>query len=271
MARVNPCCDVASIGAVAAVRVGRWLWWMTSAFSVGALGGAGVAMLREPQVSILIEPFERRSPTWVSEDEGEGALFSVEVPRVTGGCREESAAALHGALMRLVEMPTEGSDARSLDAQAASLLEDWRSCRAENPTSACAARWWTRREAKVLHNSGGYLSVQIAERWYSGGAHSNYRTRIATFDVATGQRVDARGLLGVTDRRRVAAAVGQGVLERGVPCVYQDLIRRAIVTENVAVVEGGLLFSFDPYEVADFPQGTIQHVVPWDAVGSADS
>ena len=265
------CAAVAKVARVVRVRMGRRLWWVISAFSFGALGGAGVAMLREPPVSILIESFERRSPTWVSEDDGEGALFSVEVPRVTGGCGADAEAALNGALMRLVEMPLEGYGARSLEVQASSLLGKWRACRVDNPTGACVARWWTRREAQVLHNSGGLLSVQIAERWYSGGAHSNYRTHVATFDVSTGRRVDVRDLLGAVDRSRVAEAVAQGVVKGGVPCVYEDLVQRAALTDNVAVVEGGLLFSFDPYEVSGFAQGTIQQVIPWTAAAGLDT
>ena len=240
----------------------RWRWLVVS-FLVGGGVGAAAAQWPAGPVALVIERFERKSPSWVSEQEGEGALFSVEVPRVTGGCGEEAKAALNGALLRLVEMPHKDSGAPSLEVQASSWLESWRGCRVEYPTSACVAQWWTRRKAKVLHNRGGLLSVQIAENWYSGGNHSNYRTRIATFDVSTGRRIDARDLLGAADRERLAEKVVQSVLESGAPCIHQSLVQRTPVTDNVAVVEGGLLYSFDPYEISGFVQGVIQHVVPW--------
>jgi hypothetical protein len=95
-------------------------------------------------------------------------------------------------------------------------------------------------------------------RW----CHSNYRTHIATFDVSTGWRIDARDLLGIANRQRVAAMAVQSALESGVPCFYPDLVQRTPLTDNVALVEGGLLYSLDPYEISGFPQGVIQHVAP---------
>ncbi|MGC6488148.1 MAG: RsiV family protein [Planctomycetota bacterium] len=243
--------------------------WTASALSVGFLGGAGVAALRERPLSIRIERFERASPARVSEREDAGAVFSVDVPRVTGGCGDEARAALNAAWMLLVEMPIRGQGARSLEAQAASLLTSWERCRAEHPTAASTASWWRRRRTQVLYSGDGLVTLQVSERWHTGGAHSNSRTRIATYDPASGRRVDARSLVAPADRSRLAAAVVQGVLARGVPCDRAALVARASATENVAVIERGLLFSFDPYEVSGFPQGTIQHVVPWSALHRA--
>jgi len=242
--------------------------WLTVSFLLG--GGVGAAVVQCPAdgVAIRVARFERASPTWVSEEEGEGASFSAEVPYVAGRCSADVQAELSAALLRFVEMPLVAAAPQPLEALAGSLLESWRSCRDQYPDGASAARWWERRQVSVLHSDAELLSMQVWSCIYTGGAHSNHRMQLATFDVATGRRVDAASAVAVEDRSRLAEAVARGVLGSGVSCDRERLVARAAQTQNIAVVEDGLLYSFDPYEVSGFAQGTLQYVVPWSVVGA---
>ena len=241
--------------------------WSAVVVGVAASGVGGYWLVRADRpVVIEVGRFERSTPTWISEHEGEGASFTADVPRVVGGCSQAAQDILNQALVELVEMRYEGLTHRTMAQQAERLVKTWRDCRDEDPDGASSARSWTRRDAEVLLNDGQTLSVQVSEAWYSGGAHCNYCSQQASFDVRTGRKLaitdfirsDARSALAtIVLDGLVAATGGEWGRDR------QELLDTIARFRNVAVVADGLRFVFDPYEIAPFSAGTIRHVVSW--------
>lgn len=238
--------------------------------AASAAGGYWLSTIARP-VELRIERFERATSKWISEKRGEGAMFAAEIPQVVGGCSEQAMAAMNRALLELAEMRYEGLTHRTMDQQAARLLRGWRECRDEDPTGASSARSWTRREAKVLLNDGEVLSVQVSEAWYSGGAHCNYCSKQASFDVRSGRTLTVADVIGPGEQRALAQVVVDGLVAAGEGVWRSDdqaLLDTVARFRNVAVVEEGLLFVFDPYEIAPFSAGTIRYTVPWSELSS---
>ena len=214
-------------------------------------------------VELHIVPFVRATPGCISRTKGEGAWFYEEVPLVTGGCSPELQDALNRELFTFCKLDPD-NPRRSLVEQADSWQREWREDRAAYPNSASTMHSWSHTTAKALYNADGLLTVEVA--WVGNGGHQNwYDTRVATWDVTSGRRVDAKGLV-ATERQAQLACTAARLLREDRADLYwdPDELRRAFLeTENVAVVADGLLYSFDPFEIAGRPQGVIRHIVPW--------
>jgi hypothetical protein len=132
------------------------------------------------------------------------------------------------------------------------------------------SRWFLKREVSVVHVSSKVVSLCFSEVIYTGGAHPNSRRRYQSFDAATGRPITMDDLFVPGARRRldtVAAALFRQV---------QDIPPEATLTEagfwftdgrfalndNFAVTGEGLLFYFNPYEIASYARGPTELLLP---------
>ncbi|MCR5889012.1 DUF3298 and DUF4163 domain-containing protein [Hymenobacter sp. J193] len=121
--------------------------------------------------------------------------------------------------------------------------------------------------AHVLWNQAPLLSLGFYHYSFTGGAHGNYGTTVASFDTRTGRRLTyeaifrpgsdekLRPLLAAALRRAYQLAPGASLSE----VIFEEPLS---VTHNVYLTSGGAVFIYVPYEVAAYAFGEIRLFVP---------
>jgi hypothetical protein len=114
-------------------------------------------------------------------------------------------------------------------------------------------------------------SLAVTEAGFLGGAHPNSTTRFASFDVRSGRTLTRWDLLR-EDARDSLDAAGERAFRR-VRKLAPDADLAAAgfwfeggrfkLNENFAVSPTGLLFFFNPYEVAPYALGATSLSLPW--------
>jgi len=119
----------------------------------------------------------------------------------------------------------------------------------------------------VLYQQGNLLSLGFFHYNYSGGAHGNYGTTGASYDLRTGRRLRYDGIFRPTAKAQLSALLGQAVrplvgLAPSDPLDKQLFVKQMPVTHNVFLTAGGAVFTYQPYEIAAYAQGEVRVFVP---------
>lgn len=119
----------------------------------------------------------------------------------------------------------------------------------------------------VLYQQGKLLSLGFFHYNFSGGAHGNYGTTAASYDLRTGRRLRYADIFRPTAEARLAALLGRAVrplvgLEASDPLDKQLFVKQMPVTHNVFLTAGGAVFIYQPYEIAAYAQGEVRVFVP---------
>ena len=109
---------------------------------------------------------------------------------------------------------------------------------------------------------------------YTGGAHPNARTLYGSWFLEDGRRVALRDLLTPGSEERVAE-IAEAVFreQRGLP-TEQSLEEQGFdfpdgkfaLNENFAVTDQGLVFYFNPYEIAPYALGPTEIELTFEAL-----
>jgi hypothetical protein len=119
----------------------------------------------------------------------------------------------------------------------------------------------------VLYQQGNLLSLAYFRYSFSGGAHGNYGTTGASYDLRTGHRLRYDDIFRPAVDARLATLLGQAVrplvgLAPSDPLDKQLFVKQMPVTHNVFLTNGGAVFIYQPYEVASYAQGELAVFVP---------
>jgi hypothetical protein len=177
---------------------------------------------------------------------------------------------LNDAIRAMLLAPELGAEEpRGLEAMAETFLGQWRKTRSEFPEAASTLSWYVEHTIRVIHLDGRLLSVESAEQAYTGGAHPNASTRYASFALADGRRLAIADLC-VPDSGARLEEIAERVFReaREIPA-DRSLIDagfwfeddRFTLNDNFAVVETGLLFYFNSYEVGPYAAGPTEIVI----------
>ncbi|MCF8081334.1 MAG: DUF3298 and DUF4163 domain-containing protein [Desulfobacterales bacterium] len=133
------------------------------------------------------------------------------------------------------------------------------------------SRWFLKREVSVVHASSRVASLCFSEIIYTGGAHPNSRKRYQSFDATTGRAVEMEDLL-VPGARRRFDAVAERIF-RQTHGILPDVTLteagfwfesgRFALNDNFAVIAEGVLFYFNPYEIASYAAGPTELLIPF--------
>jgi hypothetical protein len=228
-------------------------------------GAAGIAVSHE------MKRFERMDGECKLEKRSPCATFLAEYPEFSTSPDAEMAQALNDAIRAMLLAPELGAEEpRGLEAMAAEFLGQWRKTRAEFPEAASTLTWYIEHRIRVIHQDDQLLSVESAEQAYTGGAHPNASTRYASFAVADGRRLAISDLCvpGSGDRLgEIAERVFRERREIPADTTLTDAgfwfeDDRFTLNDNFAVVDGGLLFYFNAYEVGPYAAGPTEIVIP---------
>ena len=160
-------------------------------------------------------------------------------------------------------------DARQdLDKAAAQFAQDYRSVQQEmGQLSNC---WQLETRADTLHASPRLLTVKVETFAYTGGAHPLSNFSFYTFDRETGQSLnlpdlvaDTTALLGVVEkafRQQQKVGPNANLEEEG----YFLRDGHFFLPTNVGVGQKGLIFYYNPYEIAAYAVGPVEVLIPYE-------
>ncbi|WP_266364431.1 DUF3298 and DUF4163 domain-containing protein [Tellurirhabdus rosea] len=140
---------------------------------------------------------------------------------------------------------------------------------ADAPMGGC---WEVEVTGDTLFTSSRYLSFRMETYAYTGGAHPNTVTSLYTFDRQTGRPLrlhelvkDTTRLLPVVEtyfRKQQGLTATQNLEAEG----YFLHEGKFFLPGNVAATRTGLLFYYNPYEIAAYALGPIEFVVPYQEI-----
>lgn len=131
--------------------------------------------------------------------------------------------------------------------------------------------WELERAVTVACNTPRVVGLRIREYVYTGGAHPNTWSHLASFDARTGRRLDLAALF-VTDSLPAVTRLGERAFrrERGIPAGqpldsagfhgFDD--GRFVLPDNVLACDDAVTFHFNAYDVAPYVMGHTEFSVP---------
>lgn len=132
--------------------------------------------------------------------------------------------------------------------------------------------WALETNGQVLHQSPKYISIELSNYSFTGGAHPNSYTTYLNFDAKTGAKVDPIELVADV-KRLMQLAEARFKAAREMPA-DANLIEEGffwdgafVLPQNVAIVENGLQFYYNPYEVAAYVMGPTEFIVTFEEMG----
>jgi hypothetical protein len=124
---------------------------------------------------------------------------------------------------------------------------------------------------EVVSNTDGLLSLGFKYYMYSGGAHGNHGTQLMTYDIKHKKVLMLDDVFKPNYQAALNAAVMRVARRFFGVKPNQSLEGSALVdkveaNKNYAISKKGILFNYEPYEIASYAQGEIQLFVPFDEV-----
>lgn len=194
----------------------------------------------------------------------QGACGSVSLvyPEFTAAPTREAKRALNRFVREIVLAPAVGEKpAATPEALAEEVLQEAAQFRREVPEAP--GGWALDRTMKVVHHSPRVVSLEAAEYVFLGGAHPNSAVTYASFDPVTGRRLTLEDVILPGMEARLREIAEKRFREaREIP-PERDLGEEGFefeggafaLNDNFAVLESGLVFYYNPYEIAAYVMG----------------
>lgn len=128
-------------------------------------------------------------------------------------------------------------------------------------------------EMQVIFNEKDLLSVAYSTYSFGGGAHGNYGTTLASYDLATKKTLTLDAVFKPNYQKTVSIALEKALRKKYKFNPKEDLTQflfdnKIDPTTNFALTRKGILFSYPPYEIAAYAMGEIQLYIPFDEIKS---
>lgn len=119
----------------------------------------------------------------------------------------------------------------------------------------------------VLFRQGDLLSLAYFTYYFTGGAHGNYGTTGASYDLRTGRRLRYADIFRPEAARQLPALLAVAVrplvgLGSSEPLDKELFVKQMPITHNVFLTTGGVEFIYQPYEIAAYAQGEVRVFLP---------
>jgi Protein of unknown function (DUF3298)/Deacetylase PdaC len=141
----------------------------------------------------------------------------------------------------------------------------------ENPDSISSAmlNYAQSTSMEVVSNADGLLSLGFKNYMYAGGAHGNHNTKLVTYDIKNKKVLTLDDVFKPNYKTVLNAAVMRVARRYFGVKPNQSLEGSALVTtveanNNYAINRKGILFNYEPYEIASYAQGEIQLFIPFE-------
>ncbi len=126
-------------------------------------------------------------------------------------------------------------------------------------------------EMQVLFNENGLLSVGYAAYAFEGGAHGNYGTTLASYDLVNKKQLKLGDIFKPNYEKPLSAALAKALRKKyklnPKEGLNQFLFENTIAAnENFALTQKGILFDYPPYEISAYAMGEIQLFVSFEDI-----
>jgi len=173
-------------------------------------------------------------------------------------------------LQALLVAGSEEEQKETLEDLAEGFLGKYENLRKDMPDYSTG--WFLERSITVIHNTTDILSLDMSEIVYSGGAHPNSTRNYVSLDVSTGMILTLSDIL-MDDHMRSLKEIAEREFRRlkETPA-DQDLDEAGFwfedgkfrLNDNFAIIDQGLVFYFNNYEVASYADGPTRLVIPFE-------
>jgi Protein of unknown function (DUF3298)/Deacetylase PdaC len=144
----------------------------------------------------------------------------------------------------------------------------------EKPDSAqeyFAGNYTQSSEMQVVFNEKGLLSVGYSYYSFSGGAHGNHGTTLASYDLVAKKQLKLGDVFKPNYKKTLSAALERALRKKyklnPKESLAQFLFEKKIgATENFAITRKGILFDYPPYDIAAYAMGEIQLYVSFEDI-----
>ncbi|HYH56941.1 MAG TPA: DUF3298 and DUF4163 domain-containing protein, partial [Anseongella sp.] len=229
--------------------------------------------LRAPVNYVTMRVFEQESGCDTATSECTSIYLSY--PRIIGSGNN----ALNDTLSAQVEAwltgtPDGQGPAASPEEFSKAFISDYEQFAREFPESR--AKWYIKRKIEIIANNNHFITLQLSEESYLGGAHGMNVHLFASFDPSGGQRITLEDLVEPGRmaqlektaesffRRETNIPEGQSLKDAGYFYMEEDSTGSPFrLTDNFAITREGLLFYYNPYDIAPYSMGATVLKVPF--------
>ena len=125
----------------------------------------------------------------------------------------------------------------------------------------------------IIFNEKGLLSVGYGTYSYTGGAHGNHATMLVTYDLAQKKALTLNDIFLPKYEKTINKALVNAVrrqfdLKANEPLSNKLFGNSVESTKNFCVTSKGILFLYNPYEIAAYAYGEIELFIPFSEVKS---
>ncbi|RCK80647.1 MAG: hypothetical protein OZSIB_2960 [Candidatus Ozemobacter sibiricus] len=244
---------------------------LTPALIVAA--GAGVPAGPIPvtkTISAVMQHVQRTAPPPADRKEALSAEIDLTYPEFTSSKGPDPVVDKLNQLIRdrLFGM-IEGEKPTSVDQLVETFFRDYAKALKEDPDQPGA--WSLKFEATIRHADDDLLSLEMLQSAFTGGAHPTSMSDLLVLSPKTGARIDLPAVV-PPDRMGELVKVGERhfrkVRELKDGETYEEAGflfegNKFALNDNFLIASSGLVFWFNPYEIAPYAMGPTELVLPW--------
>ena len=126
---------------------------------------------------------------------------------------------------------------------------------------------------EILHNGNNRLTIGVSYYTYTGGAHGMYGTSLYSYDLQTKKRLGLEDVLKPGAKNQLQPHLNTAARRWAGMGAHEPLDNVFFVenntvplTENVGIVEKGLIFNYLPYEIGAYALGEVRLFVPFSEI-----
>ena len=179
------------------------------------------------------------------------ATLTISYPRVVSGPAGINAPALAQLVQKTID--EEWSAAKQNE-----FLNNARESSTEDPGLPDQGyNWYLDVTVTPIYNQKGLLVLREQHEEYTGGAHPNHFTKLFNFDATVPRRIALADFLKPGYQQKLDPLVRAELNHREPENSFEH------INDNFAITPKGLVFVFDPYEVAPYAAGSFEVTIPW--------
>ena len=121
----------------------------------------------------------------------------------------------------------------------------------------------------VMYENEYYITLANYTFSYSGGAHGNYGTSLATINKLNGQQMKLSDVLNITGIKMLPVILEkvarlQYAIKNNLPLDQNDfLVKKIEPSKNFYITSSGIGFLYAPYEIKSFADGDVNLLIPF--------
>lgn len=159
----------------------------------------------------------------------------------------------------------------TLDSIAAGFLHEYELAQVDYPDGGMP--WMVETISKILYDSPKFVTIELDNYSYAGGAHPNFYVSLLNYDATTGEPLKITDLITDTlQLAKLAEARFREVRELG----QDENLNEAgffwgetfILPENIGIKGDSLYLFYNPYEIAPYALGPTDFSLPFDQLKS---